>query len=107
MNKYTKEHNELFNKNCQLFMSKYNIFKSHDNPIINDIGKLIMTHSILTHSITSISIPDMQNIDNRALHIYGKMFPEHQFFIIENTIKDISSQNNNQSYGDFVNIEKP
>ena len=41
MNKHTKEHNELFNKNCQLFMSKYNIFKSHDNPIIKDIGKLI------------------------------------------------------------------
>ena len=107
MNKYTDEHNELFNKNCQLFMNKYNIFKNYDNSIINDINKLIINHSCVSYNITNISTRDMQNIDYRALHIYSKMFPEHQFFIIENIIKDMSLQNNNQSYGDFVNIEKP
>ena len=107
MNKYTEKNNELFNKNSQLFMNKYNIFKNHDNPIINDISKLIITHSVLTYNITTISKPNMQNIDSRALHIYGTMFPKYQFFVIENTIEDMSLQNNNQSYDDFVNIEKP
>ena len=85
-NTFTKEENELYNKNYQKFMDKYNIFETHNNNVVDGLCKLIYAQNYLVMSSKlkeKLPLPNLDFVDVRAQAIYEHLFPKYDFYKIE------------------------
>ena len=81
--------NELYNKNCQKFIEKYNIFENHNNLVIDGLSKLIyaQTYLVMPESLkTKMPSPNLDFVDVKAQTIYEHLFPKYDFDVIDKEI---------------------
>ena len=85
--------NELYNKNCQKFMEKYNIFENHNNLVIDGLSKLIYAQNylVMPESLLENFGPNLDFVDVKLEAIYEHLFPKYDFYKIEEQLNFINN----------------